>query len=179
MGIPEPVSVFASTYDYFKKHAADGEWPPNTTRQGDNFDKEVDTEDLATALIRFDNGSTMLLEAGLAGYSETGIKISLFGTKAGVEVVKIDGGAEEGLPVCFKIIEETNGYPVEINPVLPGIFSYWENTFPGFIRHFVACIRGEEKPILELDYLLKFQTIVDSIYLSAETGNEIKLQFFK
>lgn len=176
MGTPEPVSLFASTYDYFKKRASDGGWPPITTRQGDNFSKEVNTEDLATALIKFDNGSTMLLEAGWAGYSETGIKISLFGTKAGVELVKAGGGAEEGRPVCFRIIEETNGHLVEINPVLPGAYSFWENTFPGFINHFIACIRKKEKPILKLDYLLTFQRIVDSIYISAETGKEVNLK---
>lgn len=42
----------------------DGGWPPSATRIGDNFNKRVDTEDLATAFIRFDNGSTLLLEAG-------------------------------------------------------------------------------------------------------------------
>jgi predicted dehydrogenase len=175
MGSPKPVSLMASAYDYFTKHADDGGWPPSSTRLGDNFNKKVDTEDLATALIKFDNGSTLLLEAGWAGYSETGIKISLFGTKAGVELVKAVGGVDEGRPIYFKIVEEIDGHLFEINPVVPNTFSYWNNTFPGFINHFVACIRKEDKPIIELNYLLTVQKIIDSVYLSARTGREVKL----
>jgi len=175
MRYPKPVSLTASTFDYFTKHADDGGWPPSFTRIGDNFNKKVDIEDFTSALIKFDNGSTLLLEAGWAGYSEIGIKISIFGTKAGVELLKTVGGIDEGRPIHFKIVEEMNGHLVEINPVVPETFSYWKNTFPGFIQHFVACIRGEEKPIMEMDYLLTMQRIVDSIYLSANTGREVKL----
>jgi len=175
MRSPKPVSVTASTYDYFTKHADDGGWPPISTRLGDDFNKKVDTEDLATALIKFENGSTLLMEAGWAGYSETGIRISLFGTKAGVELLKTVGGVDEGRPIYFKIVEEIDGHLVEINPVVPETFSYWENTFPGFIRHFVACIRKEEKPIMDLNHLLTVQKIIDSIYLSAKKGEEVKL----
>jgi|AntAceMinimDraft_16_1070373.scaffolds.fasta_scaffold01821_3 predicted dehydrogenase len=175
MGFPKPVSLTASTYDYFTNHADDGGWPPSATRIGDNFNKKVDTEDLATAFITFDNGSTLLLEAGWAGYSEVGIKISLFGTKAGVELLKTVGGVDEGHPIHFKIVEEVDGHLVESNPVVPETFSYWKNTFPGFIQHFVACIRGEEKPIMELNYLLTVQRIIDLIYLSAQTRKEVKL----
>jgi predicted dehydrogenase len=116
-----------------------------------------------------------LLEAGWAGYSETGIKISLFGTKAGVELLKTVGGVDEGRPIYFKIVEEIDGYFAESNPVVPETFSYWKNTFPGFIQHFVACIREEEKPIMELNYLLTVQRIIDSIYFAAQTGREVKL----
>lgn len=175
MGFPKPVLLTASTYDYFANHAVDGGWPPIATRIGDNFNKKVDTEDLATAFITFDNGSTLLLEAGWAGYSEVGIKISLFGTKAGVELLKTVGGVDEGRPIHFKIVEEVDGHLVESNPVVPETFSYWKNTFPGFIQHFVACIRGEEKPIMGLNYLLTVQRIIDSIYLSAQTRKEVKL----
>ena len=175
MESPKPVSVTASTYDYFTQNANDGGWPPSYTRLGDDFNKKVDTEDLVTALIKFDNDSTLLLEAGWAGYSETGIKISLFGTKAGVELVKTVGGVDEGRPILFRIVEEVDGHLVDMNPVVPETFSYWENTFPGFTRHFIACIREEEEPIMKLNDLLVVQKIVDSIYLSARTGNEIKL----
>jgi predicted dehydrogenase len=175
LGSPKPVSVTASAYDCLTRNAQDGGWPPSSTRLGDDFNKEVDTEDLATALIRFESGSTLLLEAGWTGYSETGMKISLFGAKAGVELVKAAGGVDEGRPIRFSILEETDGHLVEINPVVPALYSYWDQTFPGFIRHFVACIRNEETPVVEPDYLLTVQRIIDSIYLSAANGKEVRL----
>ena len=173
LGQPKPVSVTASTYDYLIPRATDGGWPPDSTRISDNFEKKVDIEDLATAFIRFDNGSTLLLEAGWAGYSEVGVKVSLFGTEAGVELVKSVGGIDEHRPLKFTIYEEHDGRIYEVNPVTPDTYSYWEDTFPFFIQHFIACIRGEEKPGITGDEILLRQKIIDAIYLSAETGTTV------
>ncbi len=174
LGQPKPVSVSASTYDYLIPRATDGGWPPDNTRISDNFNKKVDIEDLATAFIKFDNDSTLLLEAGWAGYSEVGVKVSLFGTAAGVELVKSVGGIDEHRPLKFTIFEEHDGQIYEINPVTPKTYSYWEDTFPLFIQHFVACIRGEEKPAITPDEILLRQKIIDAIYLSAKTGDTVK-----
>ncbi len=175
MNFPKPVSVTASTYNYFSQRAIDGGWPPAGTRMGDNFHKEIDTEDFATALIKFDNHSTLLLEAGWAGYSEKGIKISLFGERSGVELIKSAGGDDEGLPLLLRILEEFDGHLVEVNPVLPKTFSYWVDTFPGFIRHFVGCIKKEQQPVVSLDDHLTIQKIIDAVYDSAETSREVRL----
>jgi len=48
----------------------------------------------------------MLLEAGWAGYSETGIKISLFGTKVGVELVKIGGVLRKDAQFVSKLLKK-------------------------------------------------------------------------
>jgi predicted dehydrogenase len=170
LGQPKPVSVTASTYDYLIPRATDGGWPPFDTRINDSFNKKVDIEDLATAFIKFNNGSTLLLEAGWAGYSETGVKVSLFGTKAGVELVKSVGGTDEHRPLKFSIYEEHDGQIYEINPVTPSTYSYWEDSFPFFIRHFIACLRGEEKPGITPGEILLRQRIIDAVYLSAEKG---------
>jgi predicted dehydrogenase len=174
LGHPKPISVTASVYDYLIPRASDGGWPPGDTRLGDKFDKKVDIEDLATAFIKFDNGSTLLLEAGWAGYSEVGVKGSLFGTKAGIELVKSVGGIDENRPIKFTIYEEHNGQLYEINPVTPNTYTYWVDTFPFFIKHFVACIRGEEEPCITMEEILLAQKIVDAIYLSAKTGECVK-----
>ncbi|MBN2324292.1 MAG: Gfo/Idh/MocA family oxidoreductase [Spirochaetes bacterium] len=170
LGQPKPVSVTASTYDYLIPQATDGGWPPDDTRINDDFDKKVDIEDLATAFIKFNNGSTLLLEAGWAGYSEIGVKVSLFGTKAGVELVKSVGGIDEHRPIKFTLYEEHNGRIYEIHPETPSTYSYWEDSFPFFIRHFIACIRGEEEPGITPDEILLRQKIIDAVYLSAEKG---------
>ena len=175
LGQPNPVSVTASTYDYLIPRATDGGWPPDTTRLNDRFDKKVDIEDLATAFIRFDTGSTLLLEAGWAGYSEVGVKVSLFGTEAGVELVKSVGGIDEHRPLKFTIYEERDGQIYEVHPVTPDTYSYWEDTFPYFIRHFIACLRGEEEPEITPDQILVRQRIIDAVYLSADKGTTVNI----
>jgi predicted dehydrogenase len=175
MDFPKPVTVLASTHDYFVTRAADGGWPPADTRVGDDFKKNVDTEDLATAYIRFEDGSALLVEAGWAGYSETGVNIKLFGSEGGAEILKTVGGCDEGRPLLFRIVAEVEGSIVDINPAVPETFSYWADTFPGFIRHFVRCVRGEEEPIETSQQLLTVQRLIDCIYLSAVENRAVML----
>lgn len=175
MDFPKPVTVLASTYDHFVTRAADGGWPPADTRIGDDFKKNVDTEDLATAYIRFEDGPALLVEAGWAGYSETGVNVKLFGSKGGVELLKTVGGYDEGRPLLFRIVGEMEENVVDISPEVPATFSYWKDTFPGFIQHFVRCVRGEEEPIVTHEQLLTVQRLIDAIYLSAAKKEAVAL----
>ena len=43
------------------------------------------------------------------------------------------------------------------------------------IGHFVSCVLVGKKPIIPIEESLKVQQVLDAIYLSAETGKEVRL----
>ncbi len=169
MGSPEPVSVVGSTYNKFKEQAIDGGWPPIETRTGDKYSGTFDVEDLATSFIKFANGATLFLETSWAGNSETGLTLNLFGTKAGARVGQSEGEGKIG-ETGLKIFAEREGDLMDIVPVLPKVNSYEKED-----SHFIECIRENKEPITKPKEILNVVKIIEAIYLSAETGKEIKL----
>jgi len=176
MGNPEPASVMASTYDKLRDKAVRGDWPPKSIRKWDSYTGAFDVEDLATAIIKFKNGSTLFLEASWTGYSETGLNLSLFGTKGGVEFKGVAGGAEEGRTTEFTLHKEIGGELVDLAPnIPPETRSYWDYSFPRAVKHFIECIRTDEETITKPQEILNSIKIVESIYASAEKGKAIEL----
>ncbi len=74
MGFPKPVWVMASTYDHIAKGIARKE------------NKEFDVEDFAVALIKFENGATLELEASWCANikDREHLTTRILGTKAGM-----------------------------------------------------------------------------------------------
>ncbi len=84
MGNPKPVSVYGSTYAEFgPQRRGMGTWGTP------NLEGYYDVEDLATAMIKMDNGATLLLEVSWAAHA-AGAKeepyVQLMGTEAGLAV---------------------------------------------------------------------------------------------
>jgi len=161
MGAPEPVSVSGATFQKFKDKAVDGGWPPVETRVGDKYARTFDVEDLSSGFIKFKNGASLFLEASWAGNSEAGLSISLFGEKKGA---KEDGSG-------LKIFDEEDGVLLDNSPVLPGADVYFEE-----IKHFVSCVREDKEPVTKPDEILNVIRIIESIYKSASTGREVRLE---
>lgn len=161
MGNPKPVSVYGTTY---------AEFGPN--RQGigswgtPNWDGYYDVEDLASALIKLDNGATLSLEVSWAAHaaflSEEPF-IHLMGTQGGVAIVgnygKYVTHADTG--VAESDIEPLDG---EEDRILMS-------------RHFVECIREGKQPITSALSGYTNNRILDAIYESSRTGNEVKLNW--
>ncbi|RLE09196.1 gfo/Idh/MocA family oxidoreductase [Candidatus Aerophobetes bacterium] len=168
MGSPEPQLVVGSTYNKFKDQAVDGGWPPLLTRKGDKFTGTFDVEDLASAFIKFENGSTLFLEASWAGNSETGSSISLFGTKGGA---KMSLAAGERFPGELTIYKEEDGDLVDIHPRLSTTDPYQDE-----LSHFIRCIKEDKQPITKPEEILNVVKIIEAIYCSAEKGKAIELQ---
>ena len=169
MGSPEPVEVVGSVYNKFKAQAMDGGWPPVESRTGDKYSGTFDVEDLAAGFIKFDNGATLFLEASWAGNSEQGLFLSLFGTKAGAKVGQSEEEGKMG-GKGLKIFAEKQGGLVDILPVLPEVNPYQKEA-----EHFVECIRGNKEPITSPKEIINVVKIIEAIYLSAETGKEVRL----
>ena len=82
---PKPVSAFGVTYNNLGCDRASSEKGWVSSSKGRDF--KYDVEDFASALIRFDSGLTLQIEASfnLNIRSDTG-SIELFGTKAGAKL---------------------------------------------------------------------------------------------
>ncbi len=163
MGCPEPISVLGTTFNKFKDSATDGGWPPLETRIGDIPGKTFDVEDLASGFVQFKNGSSLFIEASWAGNSETGLKLSLFGTKSGAQY-----SSEEKNPL--KIFSETNGILTDTFPILPNVDSYLEE-----VKSFIECIRKDKSPVTKPKEIITVAKIIGALYKSAETKKPVQL----
>lgn len=161
MGNPKPVSVYGTTY---------AEFGPN--RQGigswgtPNWEGYYDVEDLASALIKLDNGATLSLEVSWAAHAAFLPEepfIHLMGTQGGVAIVGNNG----------KYVTHTDNEVVEtdITP-LEG-----EEDRILMSRHFVECIRDGKQPITSGLSGYTNNRILDAIYESSRSGNEVKLNW--
>ncbi len=155
MGNPRPVSVSGSTYNTLGKRLA--------KEQGKSFD----VEDLGCAMIRFDNGATLILEASWASNSDKAEEMftQLYGTEGGV----VHGNCGEGHAFEAHVVGEANG-------------TFWNSkmedaTVPdlsGF-HEFVDAVLEKRQPIATARQGLDVQLVLDAIYKSARTGREVRM----
>lgn len=164
LGNPQPVSVYGAT---FRKL---GNRPDIKTgvsyAASDKGDADIfDVEDLATAMIRFDNGAVLSIEASFSlNIEKDEGKIELFGTKAGA---KMDPE--------LTLYSQTAGYMTNTT-IATGTALDFNGLFEREIAHFVSCATGEESvcraPAEDGITLMK---ILDAAYESARTGHEVVL----
>jgi predicted dehydrogenase len=149
LGNPTPVSVDAFTY---RKVARMRE--PAVTWEGGV--EQFDVEDFAHAVIRFENGARMSLEADWLMHPTP--------RPFGIEYVGTDGRASL-LPLR---IEVEHGADVEdLTPELE------ENPDPvgAFLREAVECARTGASPIVQPHEMLHVQAVMDAVYESARTAS--------
>ena len=161
MGNPLPVSVYGVTYDKLKDR-------PGVKKSAGYVSETVtekpifDVEDLASALIRFDNGATLAVEAAFSMNipHDTG-KIEIYGTKSGAI-----------LDPEVHIYTQQNNYLTNVTLAQSTALSF-DGLFENEIAHYVKCITegipcrnpGEDGVTL--------MKILDAVYESAKTGHEV------
>ncbi|MEM7028422.1 MAG: Gfo/Idh/MocA family oxidoreductase [Chloroflexota bacterium] len=157
MGQPKPVTVSAVT------HAPFGTDPENYNYlrmwgvpvPGGPFD----VEDLASALIRFENGASMMLQVSWAANTPQTAESRIMGTKGGL-YINADG---------LKVITEDNGFNADISPMYNP-----QEPKEAQMEHFIDCIRNPEKPLrMDGQQGVVLQAMLDAIYESAELGREV------
>lgn len=163
MGNPRPVSVSGSVYhkftDVMRKNAPD-----------------ADVEDLATALIKLDNGGTITLDVSWISYIEQSNQIyaQLFGSKGGARIDRADGNED------LTILSSQDGYTMRQMPI-PGWRQRTErgfmlyDSFATEISDFIDSIRAGVQPGATVTHGLDVLRVLDAIYKSAESGEEVKL----
>jgi len=156
MGNPRPATVSGSTYNHVGRRVA--------KEQGEKFD----VEDLGCALVRFDNGATLIVEASWAGFTEKreDMITQLLGTKGGV----VHRNVGEGYDFEARIYSEEHGTLWETRPqqsVAPTPTAYEE---------FVDAVLDNREPLATGQHGLDVQLILDGIYKSAAAGKEIRIR---
>jgi len=163
VGKPNPISVYGAT---FKKLGDRNHIKLRGNYTSDNAgpDDVFDVEDLATALIRFDNGFVLSLEASFSLNAEEKGTVELFGTKGGA---KIDPE--------LHIYTEQNNYLTNVEFVAPTALNF-QGLFDGEIKHFVNCLHTRETPRAVGEDGVAMAKIIDAIYESARTGHEVVIK---
>ncbi len=134
----QPVSVTASVYNKFYSGV----------------------DDLASALIRFRNGSTLLLETSWEAHLKDDWSISLLGAKAGCHTSP------------FTVFSKENGVPVETAYQLPAEFP----TEKSSIGNFITAVRARKTMEPSGQQGAHLVKILEALYLSAKKGKEVILK---
>ena len=160
MGCPKPISVYGATFDCIgKRKNLKDKASYNIRGKGEEI---FDVEDMATALIRFDNGAVLSVEASFNLHikKDTGT-IELFGSK---------GGAK--LSPEFELYTEMNNYLVDVNLNMPSALSF-EGLFENEINYYVNSILEDRDLSSIAEDGCTLMKILDAIYLSAKEKKEI------
>lgn len=161
LGNPKPVSVFGSTYASFgPSKKGIGTWG---TPQWDGY---FDVEDLATAMIKLDDGSTLTLEVSWAVNTDSDSThfIHVMGTEGGASLYS------NRLILTGQKFDRA--YDIRVDPP-----ANEENPRALLSRHFAECVREGKTPISDGISGLVNSTILDAIYRSAKSGELVTLDW--
>ena len=155
MGHPKPTAASGVTYQKFGTRSDVvgfmGQWDY----------KKFTVEDFASALIRFDNGASICLEASfVANIPQEVHNTTLLGT---------EGGATSSPPT---ITQEKHGslYTGELKVPNASV-----NTHQLEMKAFVECIRDKKEPLVTGEHGLMVAQIMDAIYKSSDEGREVQI----
>ena len=162
MGNPRPVSVYGATFR--KLFDRPGIVTPKAYSSTSAGPGDVcDVEDLASAMIRFENGAVLQVEAAFSlNLREDTGSVQIFGTKGGA---KLSPGLE--------LYSELDGYMTNVTPVYPP--ESFDDEFQAEIDHFVDCFANGAPCRSPAEDGVQIMRILDAVYESARTGHEVVL----
>ncbi len=163
LGKPQPVSVYGATFQKLYNRPTVKSQKGYTAADAKQNDI-CDVEDLASAMIRFNNGAVLSIEASFSlNIKKPEGDIQLFGTKAGC---KLDPQVE--------IYTEMNDYMVNVAFDDDTALSF-DGLFSNEINHFVDCVLNGTECIAPAQDGIDMMRILDAVYESARTGHEVIL----
>ncbi|MFC4557866.1 Gfo/Idh/MocA family protein [Virgibacillus kekensis] len=163
MGKPTPVSVSGNTY----KRLGNRSHIQNLSfyKAADYDPTQNDVEDLTNAMIRFDNGASILVDVSFTLHAKKDeIYVKLFGDKGGAEI-------EPELA----IVTEKHNTILNVMPQIDSISFDFNQAFSNEINHFVDCCLEGKENIAPVSDGVQVMRMLNAIYESAETGKEIYL----
>jgi predicted dehydrogenase len=163
MGSPRAVAVSANSYSRLGNRANITTMP---RYQVSDYDPNTNSvEDLVNALVRFENGASLFVEAS---YSLHAVRDSI-----GVSVFGDRGGAE--LEPELAIATEKYGSVVNVTPQISSPSFELERGFANEIGNFVDAIQGRAASVAPVAHGVEITRILEGIYASAEAGREIEI----
>ena len=154
MGYPEPKTVMGVT------HTRLGNQEPGVTTMGAWDYQRYTVEDICNALIRFENGASLMVETSFIANIEPmeELQVRLVGTRAGCKFFP------------FTVFGEEHGTLTNTGQAW---FPEGGSGFEREVAHFVRCIRGEAEPVSTPEEAVKIQRILEAAYRSAESGASV------
>ncbi|MBA3707666.1 MAG: Gfo/Idh/MocA family oxidoreductase [Planctomycetes bacterium] len=144
-----------------------GAWNHLGSRIGASQGKSYSVEDLAMAMIRFEDGSMLEVEAGWAANIKEGelMETRLLGTEGGL----VQKNVGEGYDFQAEVFQERNGTQLDLSP--HGPFPECKSAY----HHFVEAIRDGKPHTATGEDGVAVQELLDAIYLSAAEGRPVAM----
>ncbi|GIO08163.1 oxidoreductase [Brevibacillus reuszeri] len=161
MGCPKVKTVSGNTYNKLGNRA---NVKNLSFYKAADYDPSKNTvEDMANALIRFENGASLMVDVSFTLHAKKEeLSVKLYGDKGGAEV-------EPEL----SIISEKHDTILNISPQLDKLSFDFKQGFQNEIDHFVACVLGEKETLSPVQHGVEMMKILCGIYESAQTGKEV------
>lgn len=160
---PRAVSVYGATFQklYDRKDIRS----KKAYRSSGATDHDIcDVEDLATALVRFEDGSVLNVEASFSlNIKNDEGKMIFCGTKAGAS-----------LNPELELYGELDGFMTDVSLRAETTMNLG-NMFRQEIDHFVDCVRDGTECLSPAEDGVEMMRILNAIYESAKTGHEVIL----
>lgn len=161
MGRPKVKSVSGNTYNKLGNRA---------NIKNLNFYKAADydasrntVEDLANAIIRFENGASLMVDVSFTLHAKQNeISAKLYGTKGGCE-----------LEPELAIVTEKYDTILNVTPQVDSLALNVTEAFQNEINHFVDCCLTGKTPISPVEDGVEMMRMLCGVYESAEQGKEI------
>ena len=163
IGNAKPVTVFGFTSDKIgaRDHIGTTGWTSETVVEKPVFN----VEDLATAMIKFDNGAVLQVETSFnLNKKNSEGDIELFGSKAGLTLDP------------FELHTEYANNLADIS--IRGDHSFdFHRDFNREIKNFVDAVEGKAECIATAEDGVILMKVIDAVYLSAKTGKSVDIEY--
>lgn len=132
-----------------------------------DYDPNFNTvEDMANALIRFENGASLHVEVSFTLHAKNDeITVKLYGTK---------GGAE--LEPALTIVSEKHDTILNLMPQVDNLSFDFAQAFQAEIDHFIEVCLGNKETLSPVEHGVEMTKILSGIYESARLGKEISFE---
>ncbi|SDD63100.1 Predicted dehydrogenase [Paenibacillus sp. UNCCL117] len=162
MGRPKVKSVSGNTYNKLGNRA---HIENLSFYRAADYDASKNTvEDLANALIRFENGASLFVDVSFTLHQKNTVSsVNIYGDKGGAEIEP-----------DFVIATEKHNTILNIQPQIDYPGFHFEEGFQNEINHFVNCCLGRAELISPVEDGLEITKILCGIYESSVKGEEIQ-----
>jgi predicted dehydrogenase len=163
MGRPKVKTISANTY---KKLGNRSNVRNLSFYKAADYDATKNTvEDLANALIRFENGASLMVDVSFTLHAKKDEgSVKLYGDKGGFEV-----------DPAIIMVTEKHDTIINIEPQTDNLSFHFASAFQNEINHFIDCVRTDKQPLSPVSDGVEIMKILCGIYESAAKGEEIHL----
>jgi predicted dehydrogenase len=164
MGKPKVKSVSGNVYNRLGNRA---NVKNLSFYQASDYDASQNTvEDLANALIRFENGASLLVDVSFTLHAKKDeITVKIYGDKGGAEIE----------PELF-LVTEKHDTILNMVPQVDHVSFDFNEGFQSEINHFVDACFGRKETLSPVEDGLEMMKILCGIYESADKGIEIQFR---